>query len=41
MKQLSLIQMAKAQATKGERVLISVLSKLHQYGQLPKEVFFF
>ena len=32
--------MAKDQAIKGKRVLISVLSKLYQYGQLTKEVFF-
>ena len=39
-RQLSLIQMAKEQSVKGKRVLISILSKLYQYGQLPKEVFF-
>ena len=39
-RQLSLIQMAKDQAIKGKRVLISVLSKLYQYGQLTKGVFF-
>ena len=39
-RQLSLIQMAKDQAIKGKRVLISVLSKLYEYGQLTKEVFF-
>ena len=36
-RQLSLIQMAKDQAVTGKRVLISMLSKLYQYGQLPKE----
>ena len=39
-RQLSLIQMAKDQAIKGKRVLISVSSKLYQYGQLTKGVFF-
>ena len=39
-RQLSLIQMAKGQAVKGKRVLISVSSKFYQYGQLPKDVFF-
>ena len=38
-RQLSLIQMAKDQAIKGKCVLISVLSKLYQYGQLTKEEF--
>ena len=32
--------MAKEQVVKGKRVLIAVLSKLYQYGQLPKDVFF-
>ena len=32
--------MAKEQAVKDKRVLIAVLSKLYQYGQLPKDVFF-
>ena len=39
-KQLSLIQLAKAQATKGKCVLISILSELYQYGHLPKRSIF-
>ena len=39
-RQLSLIKMAKEQAVRGKRVLTAVLSKLYQYGQLPKDVFF-
>ena len=37
-RQLSLTQMACDQALKGKRVLISLLSRLHQYGQLSKDV---
>ena len=39
-RQLSLTQMADDQAIKGKRVLVSLLTKLYHYGQLPKEVFF-
>ena len=39
-RQLSLTQMACDQAIKGKRVLISLLSKLYQYGQLSKDVYF-
>ena len=38
-RQLSLTQMACDQALKGKRVLISLLSRLHQYGQLSKDVY--
>ena len=39
-RQLSLTQMACDQALKGKRVLISLLSRLHQYGQLSKDIYF-
>ena len=32
--------MASEQAVKAKRILISILSKLHNYGQLSREVFF-
>ena len=39
-RQLSLEQMANDQATKGKRVLVSILSKLYRYCQLTNNVFF-
>lgn len=36
----SLFIMAKDQALKGKRVLIPILNKLYQYGQLPKNIYF-
>ena len=39
-RQLSLTQMASEQAVKEKRILISILSKLYNYGQLSREVFF-
>ena len=38
--QLSLHRMATELATKGKRVLVSILSSLHQYGTLDKNSFF-
>ena len=38
--QLSLTQMASEQAVKAKRILISILSKLYNDGQLSREVFF-
>ena len=39
-RQLSLTLMACEQAAKAKRILISILSKLYNYGQLSSEVFF-
>ena len=39
-RQLSLTQMACDQALKGKSVLISLLFRLHQYGQFSKDVYF-
>ena len=39
-RQLSLTQMACEQGIKGKQILVSVLSKLYNYGQMSNEAFF-